>query len=813
MASSTGPAPASGLDAAPADPNEDDAPECDTPTVATDRGSESLASDEIIDVSGTRRRRRLQLLRRVGGPVLGVILVILSILGISLYSYEANRNSALVLSGALLDGLQARIAREVSFYLGPATQAVLIARDMVASNAISNGRAALEGFAASMLDQVPHLEGFYAASGDGDFIMVRRDPAGGTDTKLIINQPGARQVVSVHLDEAGRVVDRTIVPGDDFDPRQRVWYQGALKTDGVYWSSPYIFYTSQAPGITASVRFNESGAADRVFGVDITLEALSGFLASLQIGRTGRAAIVDRAGMVIAAPSLARSAAASGGQKALTAIASLSDPALTGAYDRFRVEGYGSRTITVGDAPYVAIASRLPAASQDWVLLIVAPQSDFTGLAESNSRKDLLLSLITIGLAILLGLLLVRQNRRADRLARQLSQQHEAGAQEGRNLSALAAQPGLFDPQRSAPGLTEGLVEMSAASRASIWRLTGDARTLRCEDSFEQQGGHIEGLELSRSELPRFFDALDRGEAIQGVDAAADARTAEVHRLLMRPFGSRRLSVLPVRGPAGVSGAVLLEDAEAPERGRGFAQAVSSIAAMRMTGHEQGSETASPADPAEARHSPVVPAANGAHAFSPVLARDEIDPATLGATYFPAITAMSVRFDDAISLARHDGSGVTAVADEIAKAMQAIAVQHDLSYMKLTGHHLVAAVGCTAALDALAAARLADAALATRETCLSLLTHSGLEPVFRIGIDFGGAFGCALGQAPRVFNLWGDVMRTAELMAQSAADIGSIQVSERAYEQLRQRFLFRARGVFYVPRVGIARTFILAGRR
>ena len=66
---------------------------------------------------------------------------------------------------------------------------------------------------------------------------------------------------------------------------------------------------------------------------------------------------------------------------------------------------------------------------------------------------------------------------------------------------------------------------------------------------------------------------------------------------------------------------------------------------------------------------------------------------------------------------------------------------------------------------------------------------------------------------PRLFNLWGDAIRTAELMAQSAAESGTIQVSEGAYEQLRPHFLFRARGVFYVPGVGTARTFILAGRR
>ncbi len=771
-----------------------------------------MAIKEIVDISGRKVRRRRQVLLRIGGPVLGVVLVILSILGIALYSYQANRAGALLLSEAVLDALQARIAREVSSYLNPATQAALIARDMVARNAISDGQAAIEGFAASMLNQVPNLEGFYVANGDGDFTMVRRDPAGGTDTKLILNRPDAREVSSVHLDAAGQLVDRTTNPQDDFDPRQRVWYQGALKTEDVYWSAPYIFFTTQAPGITAAIRFKQSGSVDRVFGVDITLEALSGFLASLQIGRTGRAAIVDSAGNVIAAPGLVRPVGADGRQTVPTATGALNDPALISAYDRFRVEGYGSRLIDVGATRYVALASRLPAAGQDWVLLITAPQSDFTGFAEDNSRKNFLLSLITIGLAGLLGLLLVRQNRRADRMARLMAQQREAALRETRALSALAAQPGLFDPVQPAPGLTEGLAELSAARRASIWRLAGEGRILRCDDQFEPESGHVEGLELSRSELPRFFQSLDQGEALDGVNAAADARTAELHRLFMRPFGTRILSMLPVHGPAGISGAVLLEDAAEPERARSFAQAVSSIVAMRMAGHQQTAE-ASATEPVTAGACPPLPDTEAARGFSTALVPDTIDPSGLAATYFPAVAAMSIHFDDAVSLARPDQAGVTALADELARAMQAIAARFALPYMKLAGHDLAAAAGCTAAPDPLAIVRLADAALAAREACLSLLAKSDLGPVFRIGIDFGPALGCALGQEPRVFNLWGDVIRTAAQMAESAADTGSIQVSERAYEQLRRQFLFRPRGVFYVPRIGTARIFILAGRR
>ena len=479
----------------------------------------------------------------------------------------------------------------------------------------------------------------------------------------------------------------------------------------------------------------------------------------------------------------------------------------------------------------MVIASRLPAAGEDWVLLMAAPESDFTNAADVNSRQGLLLSLITIGLAALLGLLLVRQNRRGDRTAALLARQREIGARETRGLSVLAAQPGLFDPAQPAPALTESLAEMSAARRASIWRLAGGGRILHCEDSFDpvqgdqQQGGHVDGLELSRSELPRFFDVLDGGETIEVADARTDARTGELHRLLMQPFGSRALLVLPVRGPAGLAGAVLLEDAQEPARARNFAQAVSSIAAMRMAGHDQASPgpgdaagQPEPADPASLQREPPAPVVEGEPAFSSMLAPEGLRPeggdqTGSAAHVFPSVAAMIIRFDDAVSLARPDPDGVAALADEIAQAMQAIATRYALPYMKLTGHHLVAATGCTAEPDETAAVRLADAALAAREACATLLAKSGSDPAFRIGIDFGTALGGVLGQEPRLFNLWGDVIHTAELMARSAIDVGTVQVSERAYARLRQAFLFRARGVFYVPRIGTARTFILAGRR
>ncbi len=774
------------------------------------RGDEALPVDEIVDISHAKRGRRRQAALRVGVPVLGVVLVVLSILGVALYSYESNRANALDLTRILLRVTRERIAHEVSLYLSPAAQSALIARDVVARHAVGDRETALEAFAGSMLDQVPHLQSLYAADGNGDFIMVSRAAGGGTTTKVIINTKGHRQVTTTRLDALGKVTASNTMPSDTFDPRARGWYKGAVATSGVFWSEPTIFYTTRSPGISASVRLLQPGLAPRVFGVDITLEALSQFLGSLHIGKTGRAAIVERDGTVIAAGKLIALDASDQKAAVNASIASLRDPALVAAFDHFRVNGFGNRAITVQGRRFMTIASPLPAAAEDWVLLIAAPEAEFTGFAQTNTWRHLLLSLVTVALAAGMGGLLLQQNRRHDRLARRLRQQHENSQRETQALTALAQRPGLFDAAHGAPGLTESLADICAARRAGIWRLTGEGRILSCDDQFDPQADdHVEGLQLSRSELPGFFEALDKGEAIDVADAAADQRTSGLHRLMMRPFGSGKLSVLPVRGPSGLAGAVLLEDMADPSRGRSFAQAVAGIVSMRIA--RQNDTAPREADDDQPRE--LLPAAEGMQPYSSVLTPEAVAPTDLAARYFPHVAAMIVRFDDAQSLARPDPDGITAVADTVARALQEIARQYALPYVKLTGHHLVAAAGCTSAPDQTALPRLADAALAIRARCQSLLAQSGLDPVFRIGIDLGPALGAALGEQPRLFNLWGDAVRTAELMAQSAADAGTIQVSEGAYQPLRQSFLFRARGLFYVPAAGTARTYILAGRR
>jgi two-component system sensor histidine kinase/response regulator len=43
----------------------------------------------------------------------------------------------------------------------------------------------------------------------------------------------------------------------DYDARERPWFKGAmaLPDDRVFWTEPYIFFTTKEPGITAAMRW------------------------------------------------------------------------------------------------------------------------------------------------------------------------------------------------------------------------------------------------------------------------------------------------------------------------------------------------------------------------------------------------------------------------------------------------------------------------------------------------------------------------------------------------------------------------------
>jgi adenylate cyclase len=214
------------------------------------------------------------------------------------------------------------------------------------------------------------------------------------------------------------------------------------------------------------------------------------------------------------------------------------------------------------------------------------------------------------------------------------------------------------------------------------------------------------------------------------------------------------------------------------------------------------------------RAAPAAPTAaepEAKRSYTAELASRGIDPATLEGDIYPNIAVMVVHFVDPVALSVRPASGQNTISDQIACTLQQVARKQDLPYLKIVGQEVIGAAGFGTP-DGSGALLIADVALAIRDHCLALFEDSDHRQEFRIGIDCGPAIGGEVGSDPRVFNLWGEAVRTASRMALSGLP-GAVQATEAAYERLRHDFVFRPRGAFYLPQVGEARTFILAGRR
>jgi adenylate cyclase len=760
--------------------------------------------DTSVDPIATRAERRRAVLR-IGVPILGVVLVIAAIAVISIETTRANRRDALKLADDVLAATDARIAEEVTSYFAIPVRALQEGATIAKHEQSGEARRALiEHFSIVAMKHIAQIADFIIGDAGGNFMMFRRADSGGIDTKLIQNEPGPRKVVWIRRNAADEEIGRDEDPADTYDPRTRSWYSGALTTSGIFWTDVYVFYTAKEPGITVSTRYQSPEGRNFVGGVDITLSDLSTFLAGLKIGESGRAMIIDDQGRVIAYPQADRIVKRDNSGLITARIDEIGDDAATGAYDRFRVEGPGRQTIKVEGQRYLASLTPLPGVGRNWSVMTVAPEGDFIGFVERNNRAALLMSLGIVALSVIGAALLVRQGLRGDRAARLMRERSRAIARQSAALDLVVDEADLFDPSHPEPpaSLTETAAEVTGARRASLWYLASGGNVLRCADRFDSDTSrHTSGSELLRSEFPEFFAQVAAGETIDIADAAHDPRTAEFYRVVMAPWGDRSLSTVPMRRQGRVVGVMCLGEADI-SGARNCLRVLAAMAALRRP------DAAETSGDVMLEAAPAVPKVEPVRSLSADLKLRGLDAATLGEALFRGVAVLVMRINNPASTA-NGGTATPELLDRIVHVVQEIADEQQIPYLKLTGYDMIGAAGFSSD-DPTAVLRIASAAVACRDRLRELFDENGSEAYFRLGIDCGIAIGHPLGDNPRVFNLWGDAVETAQVMATSAA-LGAIQASEAAYRRLRQGFLLRPRGTFYLPAVGASQTFVLAG--
>ena len=139
-----------------------------------------------------------------------------------------------------------------------------------------------------------------AARQDGRIVAAHKAPEGTwMIVRAISGQGDDRTQYWTFLDHGGTVLGTARDARPGYDPRGRGWYKPAMDSaERPVLSAPYLFNSLQQPGITASRRLPRQAG---VFGVDITLADLNGFIGGQRVSANGGIVLLDEQRRVLAA--------------------------------------------------------------------------------------------------------------------------------------------------------------------------------------------------------------------------------------------------------------------------------------------------------------------------------------------------------------------------------------------------------------------------------------------------------------------------------------------------------------------------------
>lgn len=382
--------------------------------------------------------------------LLGGVAALIVLLGgtIMAATFLGERHAVRTLSRALIARTLEQTVERLHGFFDPVERSLLLLRAWIASGLLDpDDPTTLNQVLVSLMRRYPQASSLLVADGRGHEHMLLRLDDRWRSRQTRRDQWGSetRWLEWTDAEPAPTVAWRTI----DYDPRTRPWYQGALeqraraanggRTDEtrlLHWTAPYTFFTTQDPGITASVTVERGDGRDHVVGFDVLLDDLSQFTTSLRVSEHGQVIVLTDAGQVIGLPSDPRFASVEARRAAFSkAPGALGMPVLAAAMrelGRPRDDAGPARFRSEGQAWWGDVRSFGLASGRNLAVAVVVPEADLLVGLRGVRIGIVLLTVGVLGLALL----------QAVRLSRRFSRPVEALVQESDRIGRGDLEPG-----------------------------------------------------------------------------------------------------------------------------------------------------------------------------------------------------------------------------------------------------------------------------------------------------------------------------------------------------------------------------------
>jgi len=462
-------------------------------------------------------------------PTIGAVVLV------GYLSYRSGQKAVVELGHQLVTETNQRVTQELKSYL---QTPLLINRLNV--DAVHQGQLnlqdipALESTLFHRLQQFDQVSAVLFANSQGMFRVVDQLP----DLYLVAADPPRPDQLRVYrLDQQGKPEQLvTTLTGQDvrFD---RPWYQRAVTTGKPGWNPISQYGSQELLTLDASQPVYDATTQQLlgVFAVHVRLDYLSNFLRHLDISRVGRVVIMDDNGALIATSTEDppyKFAAGKGYQRQFKQlnINESQDDLIRSLGEHLRdvysVQGKPANQLDTLDQPqklefkyngewqFVEITPFRDQYGLNWRIVTVLPQSHFLGTIQNNTQTTILLCLLTLSVAIALGLL----------AANQLTTRFVQLTQASRELAA-------------------GNLNQRLLTNQPIHELNRLAQSFNnMADQLQQSFDRIQ-LTLEESEA-KFTTIFRSSPDLMAIASLSEARLLEVNDSLLKFFGYSRAEML-----------------------------------------------------------------------------------------------------------------------------------------------------------------------------------------------------------------------------------------------------------------------------
>lgn len=475
------------------------------------------------------------------GAILAFALAGLQLVAIAVVvfsSYFTSERTLLEHARTQLVDVGTNVIQHTRWFMSPARNAAELSTALASNQIVRREeREHLEGLLFQQLRSAPQFAGAYYGDEDGNFVYVKKEGFQEYLTKIVnTSEAAATRTLFTKRRDDFAATDYYFDPEDRYDPRSRPWYKEAKASRGSIWTDPYIFFTSQSPGITAATPvIGFDNHVQGVVGVDIEIKELSNFLSQLRVGKNGAAFILNRNGDVIAHPNpeLLTTQTKDGGLR-FPSIDMIDDAIARAAFgDRLKEDGIAVDSLIQSDFEHMGqqyVSLIMPFGLDDipWTIVLYAPENDFTGTIKDNRTQNTLIAIAVASITALLGLALANRIHapvRAFAVRSALISQGEVDPDEPmpRTYKELAnANTALVNEisQRKKTE-TEYRLTFEKASRGMVHIESATGRLLRVNESFARLLGFSED-QLNGVAFQSLLSADDRDALDEFVERIAE---------------------------------------------------------------------------------------------------------------------------------------------------------------------------------------------------------------------------------------------------------------------------------------------------